>query len=324
MTMYETIAPFEVSHSPICYHPVVMPQGPLVSIVTPSLNMARFLPQTIESVLSQDYPEIEYIVMDGGSTDGTFELLKRYGERLRYVSQPDGGAADAINRGFQSSRGSILAWLNADDTYTPGAVSAAVKKFMDTPAAEVIYGEASWTDPEARVIGPYPIRPFDRELLLRECYICQPACFFRRAAFERVGGLDATLQIVFDYDLWIRLSEHYQFFQIDRQLANSRMHSASKTLGSRAQMYQESFQIFKRHSGYVPFRWIHSYCCYMLDKRDQFYEPLEPSFSKYLLSLPVGCWHNRGKALRFAREWYSEMSWAGLIRRLKGASARPV
>jgi glycosyltransferase involved in cell wall biosynthesis len=300
-----------------------MAQRPLVSIVTPSLNMAGFLPQTIESVLSQDYPEIEYVVMDGGSTDGTIEILKRYGDRLRYVSEPDGGAADAINRGFQACRGSILAWLNADDTYTPGAVSAAVRKFVDTSEAEIVYGEACWTDPEARVIGPYPVRVFDRERLLHECYICQPACFFRRSAFERVGGLNANLQIVFDYDLWIRLSEHHHFFQLDRQLANSRMHTASKTLGSRKQMYQESFQIFKRHSGYIPFRWIHGYCCYMLDGRDQFYEPLQPSFLKYLLSLPVGCWHNRGNVLRFAGEWYSEMTWAGLIRRLKG-SARPV
>jgi glycosyltransferase involved in cell wall biosynthesis len=292
---------------------------PLVSIVTPSLNMARFLPQTIESVLSQDYSEIEYIVMDGGSTDGTVEILKRYGDRLRYVTAPDGGAADAINRGFQSSRGSILAWLNADDTYMPGAVSAAVRKFIVTPDVDVVYGEACWTDPEGSVIRPYPIRPFDRERLLHECYICQPACFFRRSAFERAGMLDSSLQVVFDHDLWIRLSEHHRFFQLDRHLANSRMHGASKTLGSRPQMYRESFQIFKRHSGYIPFRWIHSYCCYIIDKRDQFYEPLQPSFLKYLLSLPVGCWHNRGGILRYVREWRSEMTWAGLVRRLKGA-----
>ncbi len=295
---------------------------PLVSIVTPSLNMARFLPQTIESVLSQDYSEIEYVVMDGGSTDGTIDILKGYGDRIRYVSAPDGGAADAINKGFQGCRGSILAWLNADDTYQPGAVSAAVLKFMTTPDAAVVYGEAFWTDPRGGVIGRYPVRPFDRERLLHECYICQPACFFRRSAFEQAGELDAALQVVFDHDLWIRLSEHYEFCQVDQYLANSRMHRTSKTLGSRSQMYHESFQIFKRYGDYVPFRWIHSYCCYLIDKRDQFYEPLQPSFSAYVLSLPVGCWHNRRGIWRFVREWFSEMSWAGFIRRLKDVSAR--
>jgi glycosyltransferase involved in cell wall biosynthesis len=288
---------------------------PLVSIVTPSLNMARFLPQTIESVLSQDYPEIEYIVMDGGSTDGTIEILKSYGDRLRFYSAPDGGAADAINRGFQRSRGSILGWLSADDTYMPGAVSAVVSKFADAPDAAAVYGKANWTNPEGGVIGPYPVRPFDRERLLHECYICQPACFFRRSAFERVGMLDATLQVVFDHDLWIRLSEHDPFVQVDRHLANSRMHRASKTLGNRTQMYLESFRIFKRYQGYIPFPWIHSYCCYIIDKRDQFYEPMQTTFVNYLLSLPVGCWHNKSRMFRFVREWSSIVDWAALIRR---------
>jgi glycosyltransferase involved in cell wall biosynthesis len=300
---------------PLCYSQSVMSGAPLVSIVTPSLNMVRFLTQTIESVLSQDYPQIEYIVMDGGSTDGTIEILERYSDRLRYFSAPDGGAADAINRGFQRSRGSILAWLSADDTYMPGAVSAAVGKFMTAPDAAVVYGEACWTTSEGEVIKPYPTGPFDREKLLHECYICQPACFFRRSAFEEVGTLDADLEVVFDHDLWIRLSNRHQFVQLDRYLANSRMHGASKTLGNRSQMYLESFRIFKRHDGYIPFRWIHGYSCYLIDKRDQFYEPMQSSFLNYLLSLPVGCWHNRNALFRFAREWFSVIDWTRLIRR---------
>src|SRR5271156_6078068 len=116
-----------------------MPQGPLVSIITPSLNMARFLPQTIESVLSQDYPRIEYIVMDGGSTDGTLEILRRYEERLRLVTGRDGGAADAINRGFSLSHGRIFTYLSADDVYSPGAVSTAVRALREHPEAAVVY-----------------------------------------------------------------------------------------------------------------------------------------------------------------------------------------
>ena len=110
-----------------------MRSRPLVSIVTPSYNAARYIEQTILSVLSQDYANIEYLVMDGGSADGTVEILKRYEGRLRYVSAPDGGPADAINRGFRASRGAIFAWLNADDTYLAGAVSAAVAHFHSQP-----------------------------------------------------------------------------------------------------------------------------------------------------------------------------------------------
>jgi glycosyltransferase involved in cell wall biosynthesis len=119
-----------------------MAEEPLVTIVTPSYNMGAFLSETIDSVLSQDYPRIEYLVMDGGSTDGTVGILRRYGNRLRYLSAPDHGAADAINRGCESSQGSIFAWLNADDRYLPGAVSAAVRQLMAAPGVAVAYGEA--------------------------------------------------------------------------------------------------------------------------------------------------------------------------------------
>src|SRR5437899_1906048 len=130
-----------------------MEQEPLVSIVTPSFNTARFIERTIESVLSQDYPRIEYIVMDGGSTDGTLDILQRYRGRLQYVSAPDGGAVDAINRGFARSGGSILAWLNADDEYLPGAVRQGVRALAEHPGAAVVYGDGAWVDEEGREIG---------------------------------------------------------------------------------------------------------------------------------------------------------------------------
>jgi hypothetical protein len=129
--------------------------------------------------------------------------------------------------------------------------------------------------------------------------------------------LDSILQSAFDYDLWFRLSKSYHFVRLEQYLATSRMHSSSKTLGNRSEMYSESFHVLKRHTGYVPFQWIHSFCCYLIDRRDQFYEPLQPSVFKYLVSLPLGCWHNQRNMLRFAREWYSVMTLAGLIRQLK-------
>ena len=299
-----------------------MLEKPLVSIVTPSYNMAAFLPETIESVLSQDYPRIEYIVMDGGSTDNTIEILKRYEGRLRYGSTPDRGAAEAINRGCESCRGSIFAWLNADDTYLPGAVSAAVEELMGAPDAVAVYGEAYWVDQKGEVLRPYPTRPFDENWLSHECYICQPACFLRKPAFKQIGMLDPTFQSAFDYDLWIRLARQGRFVRSEQYWATSRMHSASKTLGNRSQMYAECFSIFKRHFGYVPFQWIYCKCCHMLDGRDQFYQPLQPSLCKYLLALPFGCWHNRRQMARFAREWWSGMKLAGFIRHLGDTRAR--
>src|ERR1035441_1834419 len=123
-----------------------MDRLPLVSIVTPSLNSERFIARTVESVLGQDYPNIEYIVVDGGSTDGTLDILNQYRSRLRYCSGPDQGVADAINKGFAQSRGSIFGWLSSDDTYLPGALSSAVGRLLDAPESAVVYGEAVWVD----------------------------------------------------------------------------------------------------------------------------------------------------------------------------------
>src|SRR5271155_1305031 len=130
--------------------------SPLVSIITPSFNAARFLEATIRSVLDQDYPHIEYIVMDGGSTDGTLDILPSHRDQLTYFSAADDGAADAINKGFAKAQGKILAWLGADDTYLPGAVTKAVEALADNPDAAAVYGEASWVGSEGEVMGRYP------------------------------------------------------------------------------------------------------------------------------------------------------------------------
>jgi glycosyltransferase involved in cell wall biosynthesis len=294
-----------------------MPEQPLVSIVTPSYNMAAFLPEAIESVLAQDYPRIEYIVMDGGSNDGTLEILEGYRNRLEYVSSPDGGAAAAINDGFRKCHGSIFAWLNADDTYLPGAVSAAVQQFAAAPGAAVVYGEGYMVNRQGEIIRPYPTQPFSRDRFSRECYICQPAAFLRKSAFDEAGMLDSGLHAAFDYDLWIRLSERNHFARLEEYLATSRMHPNTKTLGDRSRVYSECFAVLKRHFGFVPFPWIYANCCYMLDKRDQFFEPLRPSIGKYLLSLPFGCFHNRSHMIRFMHEWWGVMSWTGFIRRVR-------
>jgi glycosyltransferase involved in cell wall biosynthesis len=287
---------------------------PLVSIVTPSLNMAAFIEQTIQSVLTQDYPCIEYIVVDGGSTDGTLAILAACKERLSFVSEQDDGPADAINRGFRLSHGEIFAWLNADDYYLPGALSAAVEHLAADTSAGVIYGEAEWVDETGNRIRDYPTAPFDPKRLAAECFICQPAAFLRRQAFESVGGMDPRWRRTFDYDLWIRIAQRFPIRKVPARLAASRMHRRSISLGARRRVLEETIRLLLHHYGYAPFEWVYAWCAYILDRRDQFFEPLRPSLTKYALSLPVGLYHNRAHPWRYFNEWRAVMSWGGLRR----------
>jgi glycosyltransferase involved in cell wall biosynthesis len=302
-------------------HAMWEPDPPLVSIITPCLDSARFIEATIESVLAQDYPRIEHIVMDGGSTDGTLDILKRYGsqrERFTWTSEKDRGAADAINRGFAQSRGEIFAYLNADDAYLPGAVTAAVRAFEANPGADVVYGGGNWIDEDGQLVGPYPVRDFDRSLLARECFICQPASFIRRGAFENAGGMDPDLHLTFDYELWMRLARIHPMHRIAQPeaLAVSRMHASNKSLGQRRAVFRETFRILKKHYGYVPFQWVYAYLCYRADGRDQFFEPFQPSMARYLESLPAGLLMNRSAMGKYLAEWFRVMSWGGFLRRI--------
>jgi glycosyltransferase involved in cell wall biosynthesis len=276
---------------------------PRASIVTPSLNAARYIAEAVKSVLAQDYPSIEYIVVDGGSTDGTLEVLARFGNSLHLIVEPDSGPVDAINRGFGLARGEIFAWLAADDFYFPGAVSAAAAAFAAHPNAGVVYGEGVWVDAAGRPLGDYPTRDFSPELLAEECFICQPAAFLRREAFESAGGLDPRRPHTYDYDLWIRLARQWPFERIPARLAASRMHPATITLGARRQVLEENIRLLVHHYGYAPLRWVFAYAAHLIDRRDQFFEPLRPSPLKFALSLPLGLWFNRRRPARFLTEW---------------------
>jgi glycosyltransferase involved in cell wall biosynthesis len=292
-------------------------KSPLVSIVTPCLNGERYLEATIQSVLAQDYPHVEYLVMDGGSSDGSVELLKRYEGSLRWKSEKDGGTADAINRGFEATQGEILAYLHADDLLLPGAITAAVSALRSDPVAAGVYGEAWWIDETGARIAPYPVKDFDAQLLERECFICQPASFIRRVAFLNLGRLDPQLQLTFDYEFWIRLARVYRLRRIRETLAYSRMHSENKSLGRKAAVFQETFRVLHRNYGYVPFSWVYACLCHQADGNDQFFEPLQPSLLRYAESLPRGLALNRRAPWRYLADWSRAMSWGGLQRQLR-------
>jgi glycosyltransferase involved in cell wall biosynthesis len=272
---------------------------PLVSIVTPGLNAGRFLEETIQSVLTQDYPHLEYVVMDGGSTDGSLEILERYSARLRYFSVPDRGQADAVNRGFELSKGSIFAFLNADDTYLPGAVSAAVQCLAEHPEAGVAYGEGYHVSESGKTINRYPTQPFDAKQLCRLCYICQPTAFVRRGAFRQSGMLNPNLQFAFDYDLWIRMARRVAMVKIDRYLACSRMHRDNKTLGQLQRMFQEVFTVFRRHYDYIPCNWLYGYSDYLITGKEPVFEapPLTPA--NLALCFLLGAGYNWRHPLRY-------------------------
>ncbi len=292
---------------------------PLVSIVTPAYNAMKFLPQAIESVLSQDYPYIEYIVADGGSTDGAIDLLNRYRSRLRYFSEKDAGPSDALHRGFLQARGEIFGWLNADDIYLPGAVRTAVEYLAARPDIDVAYGEGYWIDEAGKTIRRYPTLAFDHKALQRDCFICQPAAFFRASAYRRCG-LDPSVPRSFDYDLWIRMAQAgLRFGALPEYLAGSRMHREALTILERDRVFRASMDLLKRHYDYVPLPWVFGYTAYLSDGRDQFFEPLHPSIRHYIASLPEGFRLNPRHRLRFFIEWLTAPC-QGIVRRLR---ARP-
>ena len=292
------------------------PEEPLVSIVTPCLNAGRYLEATIQSILAQDYPHIEYLVMDGGSTDDSLEILKRYEGRLTWVSASDGGTADAVNKGFERTKGEVFTYINADDVLLPGAVSAVVKALQAHPEVGGVYGNAWWIDEAGARIAPYPVQDFDPARLESECFICQPASFVRRESFRNLGGLDPKLSLTFDYEFWMRFSRAYRLLRINEPLAYSRMHADNKSLGRKKEVFEETFSVLRQHYGYVPFSWVYSYLCFTADGRDQFFKPLKPSLPRYAQSLPRGLALNRGAMARYFSEWLGVMSWRGLHRRL--------
>ena len=243
---------------------------PLVSIVTPSFNQGRFLRRTIDSVLSQDYPHIEYLVLDGGSTDESVEILRDYGDRFFWRSRRDRGQTDAINQGLRLARGDILAYLNSDDVLLPGAVARVVEYFQQNLGYDLIYGNARHIDEDDRSLGDYPTATYDFDRLLQSCCICQPATFWRRRVLDYIGLFDDSLHFAMDYEYWLRLGRSGgRLVHVPEFLACSRLYAETKTLSARMKVYHEILEVSRRHADDASFSQYYAYWHHRCHERDQ-------------------------------------------------------
>jgi glycosyltransferase involved in cell wall biosynthesis len=220
-----------------------MSSRPRVSIVTPSFNQGRYIESTIRSVLSQDYPNLEYLVMDAASTDCTLAVLDRlsaeFPGRFRFVSEPDRGQTHALNKGVAATTGEVIGWLNSDDTFEPGSVAAAVDALTAHPDVDLVYGDANFIDAGDRIIARCAhVEPFDFHRLVHYSdFIVQPAAFFTRRAFDAVGGGDESLEWTMDYDLFLKISSRFRVMYLPRTLANFKWWGRNKSaVGGRSRL----------------------------------------------------------------------------------------
>ena len=223
--------------------------GPLVSIVTPSYNQGRYLGATLESVLGQRYPRIEYVVQDGGSTDESVEVIRRHADRLAsWESGPDGGHGDGLNRGFARASGEIMGWLNSDDLLLPGAVEAAVRAFEDDASLDVVYGHRLFVDEAGSEVGRWILPRHSDDALVWRDYIPQETMFWRRSIWERAGGrIDETLDFAVDWDLVLRFWRAGARFQrLDRLMGGFRTHSSQKSLAQVETVGLGEFDLLRR------------------------------------------------------------------------------
>jgi GT2 family glycosyltransferase len=236
-------------------------QQPLVSIVTPSYNQAVYLEQTIRSVLEQDYPHVEYFVVDGASTDNSVEIIKKYSWELGgllptdqqqsvgfhkidwWVSEKDSGQGEAINKGLARTQGEIIAWLNSDDYYLPGTLSKVVKIFEENPEIVMVYGDMLAVDAQRRTMNVLKYEQLTLQDLLCFQIIGQPSVFFRREVYEKTGGFDTSLHYLLDHHLWIRIAQQGKILHTPQILSAARYHAAAKNRAKAAEFGQEAFRI---------------------------------------------------------------------------------
>jgi glycosyltransferase involved in cell wall biosynthesis len=296
--------------------------APVVTIVTPSYNQGHFIRATIESVLSQNYPGLEYIVMDGGSTDETAAVVKEYSSRLTFISERDRGQSHAINKGFRLARGSVLAWINSDDLYLPGSIGAAVEALTRNPAAGAVYGEGYLIDSAGESPSRFPwTQDFDLWRLTHlSDYILQQTVFFRRDALEEVGYLDEDLHYTMDWDILIRLGKKYPLAYIPEYMACLREYPQAKTFSGGLRRVSEIRRMLSRHTGmmvspgYVVYG-LDTYHQVLCRKIDQLFLPRLPALAERLRWL-IGYTAGRivSRTVREAQGLYTD-GWAAPVLR---------
>ena len=226
---------------------------PKISIITPSYNQALFLEETIRSVLDQGYPDLEYIVIDGGSTDGSVEIIQKYASRLAYwVSEEDSGQVEAIQKGLNRATGEIIAWLNSDDLYTPGTLHRISRVFQE-PEVAFTYGKCEFIDDKGSPMYSWPYHEeLDLKTVITHNFLPQPSCFWRMDVYRTVGPLNATLHYAFDYEYWLRiLLAGYKTTSVPVVFSLYRLHDESKTCTAQAKFEEEMVQI---HDALLPER----------------------------------------------------------------------
>lgn len=229
---------------------------PEVTVVIPSYNQGLYLAEAIQSVLDQDV-EVELVVVDGGSTDESLSIIKRFEANISWWrSAPDQGQAYAINEGVRKGTAPYVCWLNSDDYFLPGGLKSLLKTIKDHSTVPLVYGKAinksESTGRETEIF----VQPFDEKQMSRRCIISQPATLIRRKAWDEVGGLDVSMHMSMDYDLWWRLYKSAGPFEfVKSNIAVNRDHSATKTRNNRQQHYRESMSTVKKYYGSIPLRW---------------------------------------------------------------------
>jgi glycosyltransferase involved in cell wall biosynthesis len=219
---------------------------PLVSVIVPSFNQARFLEATLDSLLSQAYPRLETLLIDGGSTDGSLDIIRRHESRLsRWVSEPDAGQADAINKGLRMATGDIVAWLNSDDLYLPGAVSEAVQALQAHPEAVMVYADGMLIDEDSNLLDWHRYRQYGLLDLLCFDVLLQPTVFIRRSVLEKAGLLRQDLHLILDHELWIRLAAQGPLHHASSYWAAERTHPEAKTVAAAAEFVAEAHRLIE-------------------------------------------------------------------------------
>lgn len=230
---------------------------PTLSIVTPSYNQGQFIERTILSVLDQNYPNLQYLIIDGGSTDQTVPVLKKYQKQLTWISEPDAGQADAINKGLRRGTGSVLAYLNSDDTYQPGALRAIGQHFAEHPETQFVYGRGRLIDALDREIGFYNDSQTDEAKLFAQCAISQPTAFWTRKVLDTVGFFDPSFQYTMDYEYWMRVAKVFPLTYLpELVVANTRIHADAKTSSQTHKLHLEAVRASLLHYGKVHYDWI--------------------------------------------------------------------